>query len=300
MSLATSGLWMGRPHDPQVAEAGFPGQPGKPQAPRTSSRTTASHPQPPCSSRIAVTASSMIRRMAASAAAGSLSSTARAHRVVQRDRLRVGAGRHHPVVGAAGQHLGDHLAEGGHHLVAAGLEQGLVERHVRDQVGLEVAGAAVHDHLGDRRGEPGARARGWPAPRPGRRRAARSRGAARSARAAGRRGPRLTLRRAASGSVAGRRRSRMLAASTVTPTRRREVTIPIDSSTRIASRATGIDTAYSRAIPSRVSTAPEASAPETSREPRASRTPACRAPLPRPARRSGDGSLMGASCHSIG
>ena len=43
----------------------------------------------------------------------------------------------------------------------------------------------------------------------------------------------------------GRRRSTAPAACTVTPTRRRLVTSPIDSSTRIASRATVRDTAYS-------------------------------------------------------
>ena len=46
------------------------------------------------------------------------------------------------------------------------------------------------------------------------------------------------------------------------PTRRRDATMPIDSSTRIASRATLRDTAYSRPMPSSVSTWPGASSPD--------------------------------------
>ena len=45
------------------------------------------------------------------------------------------------------------------------------------------------------------------------------------------------------------------------PTRRRDATMPIDSSTRIASRATLRDTAYSWQMPSSVSTCPAASSP---------------------------------------
>ena len=52
--------------------------------------------------------------------------------------------------------------------------------------------------------------------------------------------------------------------------------MPIDSSTRIASRDTDRDTAYSWSTASIVSTCPTASSPATIRAPRASRTLACK------------------------
>ena len=61
----------------------------------------------------------------------------------------------------------------------------------------------------------------------------------------------------------------------VIPTRRREATMPIDSRTRTASRATLRETAYSAPMASSVSTCPTASAPEAIRPPSASRTLAC-------------------------
>ena len=62
---------------------------------------------------------------------------------------------------------------------------------------------------------------------------------------------------------------------TVTPTRRRDATMPIDSSTRIASRDTDRDTAYSWSTASIVSTWPGARSPATIRAPSASSRLAC-------------------------
>ena len=59
------------------------------------------------------------------------------------------------------------------------------------------------------------------------------------------------------------------------PTLRRAATIDIDCSTRTASRATGRDTAYSSAMPSRVRTWPSFSSPEVILEPRLSSTLVC-------------------------
>jgi hypothetical protein len=55
----------------------------------------------------------------------------------------------------------------------------------------------------------------------------------------------------------------------VIPTRRRETTMPIDSSTRIASRATLRDTRYSALTPSRLSTWPGDKRSDTIPAPRA-------------------------------
>ena len=57
------------------------------------------------------------------------------------------------VVGAAGEHLGDDVTQRREHLVPGGVEQRPVEEGVGDEVGLEVAGRRVHDHVGDRRSQ---------------------------------------------------------------------------------------------------------------------------------------------------
>ena len=105
------------------------------------------------SSLSAVAASSMIRAHRP-LGGGAVAEAHRArHLVVQRDRLRVRPGRHHPVVGAAAEDLLHDAVERAEHLVAAGLEQRAVEDRVGQQVGLQVAVAAVDDHVGHRGGE---------------------------------------------------------------------------------------------------------------------------------------------------
>ncbi len=89
----------------------------------------------------------MIARMARSAASSSRIRIARATSSCSSMAAGFGIVGHHAVVGAAGEHLGDHAVERPEHLVAAGLQQRLVEDLVRQQVRLEVAGAAVHHHV---------------------------------------------------------------------------------------------------------------------------------------------------------
>ena len=76
------------------------------------------------------------------------------------------------------------------------------------------------------------------------------------------------------------------------PTRRREATMPIDSSTRIASRATLRDNPYSALTPSRVRTCPGEYFPETMAVPSAVSKLPCKAPT-----FGGDATYT--SCHSF-
>ena len=89
----------------------------------------------------------MIARMARSAASSSRSRIARATWSCSSMAAGFGIVGHHAVVGAAGEHLGDDAVQRPEHLVAAGLQQGLVEDLVRQQICLEVARPAVHHHV---------------------------------------------------------------------------------------------------------------------------------------------------------
>ena len=147
----------------------------------------------PSSSRSASAASSMIARIARSARAASPGRTARATSSCSAIASGLGAA-------ASGRGGCGRPAPRRRRPPAPGasrcrwLEQGAVEDRVGQQVGLEVARAAVHDHVGDGGGQDRGTAAGWRARRPGRRRRARSRGAARRARAAARCGRRWSRR----------------------------------------------------------------------------------------------------------
>ena len=79
----------------------------------------------------------------------------------------------------------------------------------------------------------------------------------------------------------------------VMPTRRRDATIPIDSSTRMASRATLRDTPCSVLTLSRLITCPAGSSPDTIRSPSAVSTLSCSAP-------TFGGEITDTSCHTGG
>ena len=60
---------------------------------------------------------------------------------VQGDGGRVGVLEHDLVVGAAGEDLGDDVAEAGEHLVAGGVEDHAVEGDVVDEVAVQLVAA---------------------------------------------------------------------------------------------------------------------------------------------------------------
>ena len=76
------------------------------------------------------------------------------------------------------------------------------------------------------------------------------------------------------------------------PTRRRDATMPIDSSTRIASRATLRETPCSALTPSRVSTRPAGYFPDAMPVPSAVSRLRCKAP-------TFDGEATYTSCHTF-
>ena len=170
----------------------------------------------------------MIARIARSAAASSRILIARATSSCNSIGGRVRVVGHHAVVCAAGQHLGDHAVQRPEHLVAAGLEHGLVEDLVGQQIRLEVARPSVHHHVryGGRH-DPALMGIG---PARGQCRGGRFESA-----------PQLRQREQLGGPVArvepppnqpGSKTFHLSAGWMVMPTRRRDSTMPIDSSTR--------------------------------------------------------------------
>ena len=84
----------------------------------------------------------MISRVSPSARAGVALADRFGDLDVQGDGGRVGVLEHHLVMGAAGQHLRDDVAEPGEHLVARRVEDHPVEGDVVDQVVLQAGGRA--------------------------------------------------------------------------------------------------------------------------------------------------------------
>lgn len=76
------------------------------------------------------------------------------------DGGRVRVVEHHLVVGAAGEDLGDHVAEAGEHLVAGGAQHDTVEGDVVAQVPLQPVAPGVRDHAEGVLGQLGALGRG--------------------------------------------------------------------------------------------------------------------------------------------
>jgi len=77
------------------------------------------------------------------------------HLLVRVERMRPRCPRHQPLVRATAEDLRDHLAEGAEHVVAAGLEDQVVELDVGSEEVDEGAGPAesakIHRELGDAR-----------------------------------------------------------------------------------------------------------------------------------------------------
>ncbi len=83
----------------------------------------------------------MISRVSRSRAGGVAGSDGLGELDVEGDGGRVGVLEHDVVVGASGQDLRDHVAEAGEHLVAGGGQDDAMERHVVEEVALQLVTA---------------------------------------------------------------------------------------------------------------------------------------------------------------